>query len=322
MKNFVLLTFSDAVQPQQIIDIISNERNRFTDFSSPTEAIATGFSDVAKEVPYIFDKQNQLLSIDFKTRKKSIPASVIKERLEEEKERLFSQYRTRMTKKEEREFKEEIIAELMPHAYPKTSVVHLYWDFQSHIIYASVTNSDTAVEILSKINQDLSDTFNITLEMLPVSKDVPFCSTMRNVLLNNYFNSEQNLNSDYKLIPNGSYVVAGEGQVNLNNSKIKLNNISSESNDLKQALNGSTTRLVSSIGFDSEVASFTVSENLNFTSVQFHGAAQLPKFNPDEMSIEEYLKGNLILSINNMSFIYNSVTNLLNIGNELYGQSE
>lgn len=318
MKSFIMFSFSKDVLPESVIEALQNPDLQFKDFSTPTQSVTAGFCDVAKNIPYVFNQSCKLLHIDYKIRKKTVPAAVLKERIAEENERLLSLTGTKMSKQEEREFKELLLEELLPHAYPKTSITTFYLDFNSCVVYTNTTNWDNAASILGTLNRVLGETNQPTLDLNFIEKKVPFSSTMKSLILNRFFNSNINEQAETPIHPTGNYTVVGEGQISANNSKISFNNISCESDELHQTLTGGT-RFISSIGLNVNDETFIVSEDFTFTNVKLN---EYPKFDPNAISLDMYLEGKLLFNINSMANLYNSVIGLLKLGNEMYGESE
>lgn len=313
MKSFVVFRFNENVTADMIKEAVDSNELKFHDFQTPTQTIADGFCDVAKNFKFVERVNDKLLEIRFKTRKKNIPTSVIKEKIEEFIEDTVQQTGVKPTKKEIRDYKEELLKLLLPNAYPKKTEVGIYFDFNNHCVFCETTSPDNAAEILSNITRYLMEHKNIEngLEITNIQYPKPFCSTMKELLLNQHFQSDENTASKAdSLLPNGNYVISGEGQTgkNLKNSKISLKNIADNSKELLQALNGSNTRFVSSIGFDYCEGSFIVNEALVFSSITLNDE---PKFKPSEQSQEDFLTTRLVVYINEMNAMVEALSKLL-----------
>lgn len=319
MKSFILLSFADDVKAEHLTAGFDDDSLRFKDFQSDMQEVASGFDDLKRgEIPYVYDNNNNVLRVLYRVRKRTVPAHVINEAVENEQMRLESIGLPRMKKKEVREYKENIKEELLPRAYPKDSYMDFYFDIKNHVIYANVTKPDTALEILAGLNRFLIENDMPTLNVQAFERDIPFSQTFKNLLFNRFFSSNANDGWEFELNPIGNYVIKGNGEMENSDSKIRLDNVSPESDDLFKVLSG--VRYLSSIGLRSNNdATFNINEDLVFSGVKLPAP---PEYQADRMSFEDYLKSAMLFNVANMNHIYNSVVQLLKLGHQKYGETD
>lgn len=86
---------------------------------------------------------------------KILPASVIKEMLEEKVTALENEHSRNATKKEKEQFKEDIIFELLPRAFSRVTDMHAYINAQHNIIVINSSSRSKAEDFLALLRKAL-----------------------------------------------------------------------------------------------------------------------------------------------------------------------
>lgn len=93
---------------------------------------------------------------------KSVPASVVKEKLKEYIEQTEKATGRKPGKKEKKEFSEELHRSLLPRAFPKKSTALVWIDPKSHFLVVEASSTSKADEIITLLVKSLTD-FAVTL---------------------------------------------------------------------------------------------------------------------------------------------------------------
>ncbi|MCK5818557.1 MAG: recombination-associated protein RdgC [Psychromonas sp.] len=90
-----------------------------------------------------------------KKEEKLLPASVIKDQLNERIEEIEIQQGHSLKKKEKEVLKEDIIMQLLPRAFSKTSLIYAWIDLETDMLYIDVASTRKAEELISLLRNTL-----------------------------------------------------------------------------------------------------------------------------------------------------------------------
>lgn len=102
-----------------------------------------------------------------------LPASVIKEELEERCADLEAKQGFPPRRREKQALKDAIVEELLPQAFARTTVTDLWWDTQHRLIGVSCASSKRAESVLDALRQTLG-----SLKVTPLAVRQPIARTM------------------------------------------------------------------------------------------------------------------------------------------------
>lgn len=104
---------------------------------------------------------------------KVLPASVIREELEQKVKAIESEQLRKVYKKEKDQLKDEIIQALLPRAFLKRSVTHAYVDLESGLVFVNSASPKKAEDLLSTLREVLG-----SLPLRPVAAKIAVSATM------------------------------------------------------------------------------------------------------------------------------------------------
>lgn len=109
---------------------------------------------------------------------KILPASVIKQQLQEKIAQLEEAQNRKLSKAEKTNLKEEIIITLLPRAFSRFSQTWLWIDIKNSRIIVNTASAKRAEELLSLLRKSIH-----TLPIIPLSSEMPLEQTMTNWLI-------------------------------------------------------------------------------------------------------------------------------------------
>ncbi|TRX57322.1 recombination-associated protein RdgC [Thalassomonas sp. M1454] len=131
-----------------------------------TEMSRFGFSSaLGKHGDRLVHQANGCMVMNARKEEKILPASVVKEQLEEKISQLEHEHSRKATKKEKEQFKEDITFELLPRAFTRTSDIQAYICPEENIIVVNTSARGKAEDFLALLRKCLGS--------LPVTSFVP-----------------------------------------------------------------------------------------------------------------------------------------------------
>lgn len=299
MKKFTPFKIDEKVSANDILLNVFKDEFLFRDFNSPTELKTCGFDKYNEHQDYLL--VNNILAIKYKSKEKIIPSNYVNEKLKEKVNQIFKTEFRIVGKKEKTILKQEIIDALLPKAFDKTNYNDIVFDFNNHIMYFDSTSNklnDEIIGILIRANEGLE------LNPEPITPTLPFGSTMRDRIINGWFDSDDNDTGLYT-----SNKCSIEFSYGDDIAQIDFKNLDMYSDDVQVQIQ-KTERFVSKITFnlDDDIV-FTVNDKISFTAVKNNLVKN--KFNPNEETIQEFNNSNLIIVTSGLLQIVNSVLSTL-----------
>jgi len=185
--------------------------------------------------------------ICIKENKKIIPSSVIKERLEEKVEEIELANDRRLKKAEKDVLKEEIISQLLPRAFVKSSLTYAWIDFDTGMFYVDAGGYNKAEQLISLLRKTLG-----SLPLVPVTLNDDINTVMTNWVKESQFpnNIEMEDEIELKAITDGLSGVITCKKEDLTDEKIKahLENDEKEVTKLSLSWNDSLSFVFSESG--------------------------------------------------------------------------
>jgi recombination associated protein RdgC len=122
------------------------------------------------------------LVLSLKHESKGVPASVVKERLDERLEKMEQETGRKPRGKEKRDLKEDIVFELLPHAFSKKSSTRLWLDPQARLLVigsGSLKKGETVVTALAETFAKLGHALPLRLVQTQMSPSVAMAGWLR-----------------------------------------------------------------------------------------------------------------------------------------------
>ncbi|MDU0113121.1 recombination-associated protein RdgC [Psychrosphaera aquimarina] len=129
-----------------------------------------------------------------KTEEKVLPSSVVKDALEEKVQLLQNERGQKVGKKEKQTLKEEIVQQLLPKAFTKSSRLYAYINTEKQIIVVNTSSANKAENLLAFLRQSLG-----SLPILPHKPDGDLIVTMTHWVKNNDLPSPFTFANDIEL---------------------------------------------------------------------------------------------------------------------------
>ncbi|WP_371186447.1 recombination-associated protein RdgC [Thalassotalea maritima] len=219
-----------------------------------TEMSRFGWSSaLGKHGDRLLHNANGCILLNARKEEKILPASVVKEQLEEKIEQLEHEHSRKATKKEKEQFKEDITFALLPRAFSRISDTQGYICAEKNIIVINTSSRNKAEDFLALLRKCLGS--------LPVTSFTPDAGAetiMTSWLL------EQNLPERFVIGFEGELKAMGEDA-----AVIKCKNQDLLSDEILAHLN--TDKQVVKLAFDYEQAlSCVLADDLSVKRVKFH----------------------------------------------------
>ncbi|WP_416398317.1 recombination-associated protein RdgC [Allohahella sp. A8] len=112
-------------------------------------------------------EQNGCLLFSLQKAEKVLPASVVNQKLDQRVQAIEMKDARKLRRKEKQEMKEDLIAELLPRAFSKSSWSKAYIDLTKGLLVVASSSANKADEITSLLREDVG-----SLPILPVKPDV------------------------------------------------------------------------------------------------------------------------------------------------------
>lgn len=128
--------------------------------------------DPSQESQLVFEMQEQLLICCYKE-EKIIPASVVKKRLAEKVARLEADTHKKLKKSDKDRIKDEVIQQLLPLAFSKSSSVQIWINRKDNLIFVDTASTKRAEEALSLLRKCIG-----SLSAVPFKTETPIESLL------------------------------------------------------------------------------------------------------------------------------------------------
>lgn len=293
MKKASVFKFENTVTADNIIALIQEDANKYNGIMDSQQEFADGFAPINEHQEYLLI--DNVLGIKIKSIEKIIPTSYLKDRLKELVAEIEKKEGRKVSKKEQKNLKEQLKQEILPKAFTKTKEYLVYFDFNRHLIFMDSTSDKSNDYVISKL---LSDKF--ILNPLPVQTKNLFGLTMKERILSNWFDSDYNT-TELSPLDNCVIEITNADEI----AKISIQKLNLHSNDVNQTLS-KDNRIISSISMSmGENVTFDVNEKLKFSKIKNELTKR--KFDPSEESIEEYYNSQMLLNINALNEMLDSI---------------
>lgn len=122
---------------------------------------------------------NNNVLLCLKTEERILPTAVVKEALEEKVQLIQAERGQKVGKKEKQTLKEEIIQQLLPKAFTRSSRMYAYINVKDQFIVVNTSSANKAETLLALLRQSLG-----SLPILPMKPEVDLIVTMTNWVKN------------------------------------------------------------------------------------------------------------------------------------------
>ena len=126
-------------------------------------------SPIHRHRDYLIHAASGCILFCMRKEQKMIPASAVKEALEEKVFELEEEFARKVYRKEKQSIKEDIVAAMLPKVYPRSSHIHAYFDTKSHRLYI---NASSAAQV-DEFYELLTNTIGSFGAMQLVAKENP-----------------------------------------------------------------------------------------------------------------------------------------------------
>ena len=188
INKAAIFRINPSVSANDILSHVFQDEFLFREdgFKSNNERMIVGFTKFDEEQDFL--NIQDYVGIKFKKQEKVLPKNHINEKLKQKVEQIQKNENRVVGRKEKQELKETIIQEMLPHAFIETSYINFYFDFKNHFMYIDNTSEKKYEIPLSLLLR--SDLFELNPRQLFYTES--FGSTMRDKLLSDWFNSDEN----------------------------------------------------------------------------------------------------------------------------------
>ncbi|WP_440994123.1 recombination-associated protein RdgC [Cysteiniphilum litorale] len=167
-KNIALFEFIEPFDLSFEMIEKSLEEHQFSP-CSPSQPISTGWiSPVSKDSPIAYEA-NGFIMVAFQVQEKIVPATVIKEILDEKVEEIELRESRKVKKKEQDTLKEEIYQSLLPRAFTRDTVIHAYIDTANGWLVVNASSSKKAEILTVNLRKTLGSLKIRMPDLIPVS---------------------------------------------------------------------------------------------------------------------------------------------------------
>ena len=167
-KNLAIFEFIEPFDLTVEMVEKSLEEHKFTPCST-SQATSMGWvSPIAKDAP-ISHETNGFIMVAFQIQEKIVPASVIKDILDEKVEEIELRESRKVKKKEKDALKEEIYQSLLPKAFTRDTVIHAYIDTVKGWLVVNASSSKKAEVLTVNLRKALGSLKIKMPDLIPVS---------------------------------------------------------------------------------------------------------------------------------------------------------
>jgi len=142
------------------------QRNRFAP-CGPTEPRSAGWVEPrGRDNGALLEPVGRHLMFSLRTETRAVPAAVVKASLDERLQRVEDETGTRPRGKRRKEFKEEVVIDLLPRAFGKVSTTRLWLDPDARLLVVgvgSLARADEAVAALLQAFRDIGSELPVSL---------------------------------------------------------------------------------------------------------------------------------------------------------------
>lgn len=188
---------------------------------------------------------------------KMLPASVIKDKIEEKMAHLEADQGRKATKKEKEQFKEDIIFELLPRAFSRVTDTHAYINPEHNIIVVNSSSRGKAEDILALLRKVLG-----TLPVTSLSPEKAPDEIMTDWL------TEHNLGAPFKLGMEAEFNALGD-----DGAVVRVKNQDLGSDEIKSHLDADKYVVKLALEWD-ESMSFILCDDLSMKRLKFFDVLQ------------------------------------------------
>lgn len=218
------------------------------------EMSRSGFtSPLGRQGEALVHSANGCHLICISTEDRIIPGAVVKEILEDRVEALQIEQDRKVKGKEKKELKEQIILELMPNSFTKTSRTYGYIDTQNDMLIVDAGSAKKAEDFASHIRKALG-----SLKARPMAVD-----TAPGFVMTGWVTEKIELPDEFQLGDSANLKEAGEEP-----GKINVKNIDLVSDEIQSHLSGGMVVTQIHLHFDNKLG-FNINEELHIKSIKF-----------------------------------------------------
>lgn len=159
-KNIQLFRFNSDKLPSQD-DLTQALEKRLFSPCSKLQPQSMGFYAPLPEAEELVHKDQDYLLIAIKRQERLLPASVIKEFLDDKVQEIQQEQDRKVGRKEKADLKEQLIFELLPQAFTRSSLMHLVIDHEQKLLLIASPSQARAEEAM-KLLRDCLGTLDIS----------------------------------------------------------------------------------------------------------------------------------------------------------------
>lgn len=302
INKAAIFRINPSVSANDILSHVFQDEFLFREdgLKSNNERMIVGFTKFDEEQDFL--NIQDYVGVKFKKQEKVLPKNHINEKLKQKVEQIQKNENRVVGRKEKQELKETIIQEMLPHAFIETSYINFYFDFKNHFMYIDNTSEKKYEIPLSLLLR--SDLFELNPRQLFYTES--FGSTMRDKLLSDWFNSDEN---DTLLNTSNACIIEFGADGDSSVPTIGVKNLNLLSEDVLNTLNKGD-RFINSMDMTlGDEVSFKVNDKLLFSNIKNERTKR--KFNPQEETIQDYNHSMLIITMDSIHNIIESLEHVL-----------
>ena len=198
-KNIFVFAFTRpfTTTNEELIDALTD--HTFMPLGS-TEMVRMGWSNSLGKGSAITTESNGNILFCARSEEKILPAPYLKECVEEQIEALESEQCRSVTKKEREQIKEDVIFNMLPRAFSRTTDIHAYINTGENIIVVNTSSRGKAEDVLALLRKTLG-----TLPVTSISPEKAPDEVMSEWLVSNCEHEQAFIN--------GSFAFGGEAEL-------------------------------------------------------------------------------------------------------------
>ena len=260
----------------------------------PQEMSRSGFdSPLGRNSSELVHAANGCLLVCLGVEEKILPGAVVKERLDEKVSAIEQEQERKVRKKEKDEIKEQIILEMLPQCFTKTSRTFGYIDTMNNLLVVDASSTKKAEDFASNIRRAIG-----SLKARPIAVD-----SSPTLIMTSWLQDEDAKPDDFALGGNASLSDPGEDA-----GKINITNLDLTSEDINNHLaNGMVVNQLS-LHFEDKMG-FSLKDDLTIKSIKF-GESMHQEL--DEMELEDsasYFDASFTIATGIIADVIAAVTN-------------
>ncbi|EGT5675544.1 recombination-associated protein RdgC, partial [Cronobacter dublinensis subsp. dublinensis] len=166
VKNLIIFRLTREIDFSRLPEL--SQAYKFTPCGAQDISKTGWISPMGDEYENLIHQKSGVILLCVKTEKKNIPASVIKERLDDKVKKLEEEQKRKLKRTEIASLKDEILQELLPVTLPKATRTLMWIDTQAGLIIVDASSARRAEDVNALLRKTIG-----SLPVVPVTMEKP-----------------------------------------------------------------------------------------------------------------------------------------------------